>query len=115
MRKKVRGPLRLCLSCSTVMLILAFSSWAQESSGPQSGAPSPVAPAAPAPASAVSQPPASSGKIVVPAGTRFAVILENGISTRSAKPGDSVYLRTSFPITQDNKVVVPVGSYLRGE
>jgi hypothetical protein len=54
-------------------------------------------------------------RILVPAGTRFAVILENGISTRGAKPGDSVYLRTSFPITQDNKVVVPVGSYLRGE
>ncbi len=54
-------------------------------------------------------------RILVPAGTRFAVILENGISTRGAKPGDSVYLRTSFPITQENKVVVPVGSYLRGE
>jgi type IV secretion system protein VirB10 len=43
------------------------------------------------------------------------VTLENGISTGSAKPGDSVYFRTSFPITQNNKVVVPVGSYLRGE
>jgi type IV secretion system protein VirB10 len=43
------------------------------------------------------------------------VILENGISTATAKPGDSVYFRTSFPITIDNKVVIPVGSYLRGE
>jgi type IV secretion system protein VirB10 len=42
-------------------------------------------------------------------------VLENGISTRSAKPGDSVYFRTSFPITQNNKIVIPVGSYLRGE
>jgi hypothetical protein len=42
-------------------------------------------------------------------------MLENGISTRSAKPGDSVYLRTSFPITQNNRIVIPVGSYMRGE
>ena len=51
----------------------------------------------------------------MPAGTRIGVTLENGISTASAKPGDSVYFRTSFPITENNKVVVPVGSYLRGE
>jgi type IV secretion system protein VirB10 len=43
------------------------------------------------------------------------VVLENGISTRGAKAGDSVYFHTSFPITQNNHVVVPVGSYLRGE
>ncbi len=42
-------------------------------------------------------------------------MLQNGISTRSAKPGDSVYLQTSFPITENNRIVVPVGSYLRGE
>jgi type IV secretion system protein VirB10 len=42
------------------------------------------------------------------------VILENGISTRSARAGDSLYFRTSFPITQNNRVVIPVGSYMRG-
>jgi hypothetical protein len=29
--------------------------------------------------------------------------------------GDSVYFHTSFPITQNNRIVIPVGSYLRGE
>ena len=52
---------------------------------------------------------------LIPTGTRIGVILESGISTATAKPGDSVYFRTSFPITINNKVVVPVGSYLRGE
>src|SRR5260370_426168 len=51
----------------------------------------------------------------VPAGTRVGVVLQNGISTHSAKAGDSVYLQTSFPITQNNRIVIPVGSYLRGE
>jgi len=43
------------------------------------------------------------------------VVLENGISTRGAKAGDSVYFHTSFPITQNNHIIIPVGSYLRGE
>ena len=54
-------------------------------------------------------------RVTVPAGTRLAVVLENGISTRNAKAGDSVYLRTSFPITQNNRIVIPIGSYVRGE
>jgi hypothetical protein len=85
---------------------------AQAPEGPQTDPP-PAARPALKPAAAR---PASTGEtITVPSGTRVGVILENGISTLSAKPGDSVYFRTSFPITMNNKVVVPVGSYLRGE
>jgi len=84
---------------------------AQAPEGPQSDAPPPAT--TPAPAAAK---PASPGeKILVPTGTRIGVVLENGISTATAKPGDSVYFRTSFPITINNKIVVPVGTYLRGE
>jgi hypothetical protein len=96
-----------------VAATLAFASLpisAQQPDGPQASPPPARSTPPPAPAPATPGP-----LIVVPAGTRFAVVLENGISTRSAKPGDSVYLRTSFPITENNKVVVPVGSYLRGE
>jgi type IV secretion system protein VirB10 len=97
-------------------LLLIFSSgaltFAQAPDGPQSDAPAPVTPPAPAPAPRA----ASNGQtITVPAGTRLGVTMENGISTNSAKPGDSVYFRTSFPVTMNNKVVIPVGSYLRGE
>ena len=91
-------------------LAVSVACAAQEQEGPQTGAPPPVVPK-PAPA-----PPAGSGeRITVPTGTRIGVVLENGISTHSAKPGDSVYLRTSFPITENNRIVIPVGSYLRGE
>jgi hypothetical protein len=91
-------------------LLSATPLLAQEQQGPQTDAPPPVAPK-PAPA-----PQAGTGeKVIVPAGTRVGVVLQNGISTRSAKPGDSVYLQTSFPITINNRIVVPVGSYLRGE
>src|SRR5271156_6053911 len=84
---------------------------AQQPDGPQTSPPPPAAAPQPAPAPK----PASTEKIRIPAGTHVAVVLENGISTRSAKAGDSVYFHTSFPITLDNHVIVPVGSYLRGE
>jgi type IV secretion system protein VirB10 len=74
-------------------------------------APPPVAPPARAAAARVG----SGEKIRIPSGTRVGVVLENGISTRSAKAGDSLYFRTSFPITQNNHIVIPIGSYLRGE
>src|SRR5499427_10749705 len=91
-------------------LLFTMSLAAQQQEGPQTEAPPPVAPK-PAPA-----PQAGTGeKVIVPAGTRVGVVLQNGISTRSAKPGDSVYLQTSFPITINNRIVIPVGSYLRGE
>ena len=91
-------------------LLCAMSLPAQQQEGPQTEAPPPVAPK-PAPAPQAS----STEKVIVPAGTRVGVVLQNGISTRSAKPGDSVYLQTSFPITINNRIVIPVGSYLRGE
>jgi hypothetical protein len=99
---------------ATGLLVFCASSgvaFAQEPDGPQTSAPAPaVRPPQPAArANGLEQ------SVHVPAGTRFAVVLENGISTRGAKPGDSVYFRTSFPITQNNRIVVPVGSYLRGE
>lgn len=98
------------LSFSFFIFLLPASLFAQQPEGPQSDAPPAVAPkprAAPQPG--------SDEKITVTAGTRVGVVLQNGISTRSAKPGDSVYLQTSFPITVNNRIVIPVGSYLRGE
>jgi hypothetical protein len=91
-------------------LLCTMTLSAQQQEGPQTEAPPLVAPKpAPAPQAGPSE------KVIVPAGTRVGVVLQNGISTRSAKPGDSVYLQTSFPITINNRIVIPVGSYLRGE
>lgn len=100
---------------STSLLVILSSgtlAFAQAPDGPQNDPP--AAPARPVLTPAPRA--ASNGQtILIPAGTRLGVTLENGISTNSAKPGDSVYFRTSFPVTMNNKVVIPVGSYLRGE
>ncbi len=92
------------------MLAFVATCAAQQPDGPQTAAPPPVAPTR-----APVMPTGPSERITVPAGTRVGVVLQNGISTRSAKVGDSIYLQTSFPITQNNRIVIPVGSYLRGE
>ena len=103
---------RWSLLCGgALMLGVVSMAAAQAPEGPQTDAPVPATSPTPK-----AEKPASTGeKILVPTGTRIGVTLENGISTATAKPGDSVYFRTSFPITIDNKVVVPVGTYLRGE
>lgn len=54
-------------------------------------------------------------RIEVPAGTKLPLILHNAISTRNAHPGDPVYLETIFPIVQDDKILIPAGSYVQGE
>jgi type IV secretion system protein VirB10 len=59
--------------------------------------------------------PRPSGNIVLPAGTMLPLVLHNSITTRNAKPGDPVYLETLFPITQENRIVIPAGSYVKGE
>src|SRR5207237_10640674 len=110
MRQRLRRMIRPYVLFGTATLVAGISCSAQQPEGPQSDAPPPVAPK-PVPA-----PQAGSGeRIMVPSGTRVGVVLQNGISTRSAKPGDSIYLQTSFPITENNRIVIPVGSYLRGE
>src|SRR5712691_3761227 len=40
--------------------------------------------------------------------------MENSVSTRTARGGDYVYLRTASPISVGGQIVVPVGSYVQG-
>jgi len=51
---------------------------------------------------------------VVPAGTRVLLQLRSGIDTRSAKPGDGVYLSSIFPVVVGNHVMIPPGVYVQG-
>src|SRR5205807_2542553 len=60
--------------------------------------------------------PAAEGKTInVPTGTKIPLVLKQGISTKNAKVGDHVYLRTNFPLVQDGRMVIPEGTYVQGE
>jgi len=103
---------------AVLSLALAGTTAAQQQE-PQQPPPNPAPQAQPAqPARTDGDAPATKprgGKIIVPAGTRLPLVLHNAITTRNAKPGDSVYLETLFPITQEDRVVIPAGSYVQGE
>jgi len=57
----------------------------------------------------------AAAQIVVPAGTHLPLILHNGITTRNAQPGEPLYLETTFPVVMNDRIVIPVGSYVQGE
>lgn len=58
---------------------------------------------------------AGSQKIyTVPAGTKILLQLRSAINTKSAKPGDGVYLDSTFPVVVGNRVLIPAGVYVQG-
>src|SRR3984885_4153325 len=120
---------RLGGQCSASLLLvlgISVAGWCQDGGPmtPAQGAPAASSAPAPVPASnsaaaaAASAPASNSSKpamVEVPGGTHIPLVIHNGISTRSARPGDPVYFETLFPVMIDGKVVIPAGSYMSGE
>ena len=50
----------------------------------------------------------------IPAGSHTLLRMVNSISTRTAREGDYVYLRTAMPIVANGQIVVPAESYVQG-
>jgi type IV secretion system protein VirB10 len=50
----------------------------------------------------------------VPADTTIPLRLMNTINSRTAQPGEGLYCETIFPITVGNRIVIPVGSSVKG-
>jgi hypothetical protein len=53
--------------------------------------------------------------LIVPVGTVIPITLTSRLTTKNAKDGDGIYGKTAFPITVDNKIVIPEGSSVRGK
>lgn len=73
----------------------------------------PLAAPAPVTRSLPSYPP--DNRITIPAGTRVPLVLRNAVDTRTAKAGDSVYLETIYLIAVNNRMAIPMGTFVRGE
>ena len=54
-------------------------------------------------------------EIVIPSKTNLFVTLQTGVSTETAQPGDKFHARLAVPITSEDQIVIPVGSYLIGQ
>lgn len=57
---------------------------------------------------------AKQAMIQLPAGTQILLTMKNSVSSRNARPGDGVYLETSFPVVADGRVVIPAGTFVQG-
>jgi hypothetical protein len=55
-----------------------------------------------------------SKQVTIPAGTKVLLHLRSPINTKSARVGDDVYCETAFPVTQDNVMVIPPRTYVKG-
>jgi type IV secretion system protein VirB10 len=84
----------------------------------------PAAASAEASAKASTQPPSDSPQAAlavparktytVPAGTKVLLQLRSAVNTKSAKPGDGVYLVSTFPVVVGNRMLIPAGVYVQG-
>ena len=50
----------------------------------------------------------------VPAGTKVLLQLRSSVNTKSARPGDGVYLSSTFPVVVGNRVLIPAGVFVQG-
>jgi hypothetical protein len=53
-------------------------------------------------------------EFVVPATTQIPVALTSAVSTRTAYVGQPVYCQTLYPVDINNRIVIPVGTYVKG-
>jgi len=107
----LRGSL-VCSAILTLVTVLPALSQAAPAQTPdqpaQTAVPDPSTPAE-------SQPSAPKKKLyTVPAGTKVLLQLRSAVNTRSAKPGDGVYLASTFPVVVGSRVMIPAGVYVQG-
>ncbi len=51
----------------------------------------------------------------IPAGTQLPVRTEQSVSSRTSKAGDRLFLRTTAPLSDGTRVVLPAGAYVEAE
>jgi type IV secretion system protein VirB10 len=81
------------------------------SASPETPAPATATPVAPAAAPSSAPAPKTYN---VPAGTKVLLQLRSAVNTKSAKPGDGVYLASTFPVVVGSRVMIPEGVYVQG-
>jgi hypothetical protein len=84
---------------------------------PQNAAVAPTAPAQVQNAAATSTSPGrpTISALVVPKDTTIPVELRNSINSRTASIGQAIYCDTIYPITVNDRIVIPAGSWVKGE
>lgn len=58
--------------------------------------------------------PDQSSTITVPAGTQLSLVLSQPIESRSLRRGDDIYAQITAPVTVDDQVAIPPGTFVQG-
>lgn len=52
--------------------------------------------------------------LILPAGTKIELAVTSPVWARTAKPGDTLYTQTDFPVIVEKAVAIPAGTYIQG-
>lgn len=91
------------------LLLISGVAWGQ-AAAPQSSSDANGASASIAPAEA-----ADPNVAVIPSGSKVPLLLKQAISTKNAREGDAVYAETAFPFVQNDRILIPAGTYIQGK
>ena len=58
--------------------------------------------------------PEQTSTITIPAGTELSLVLSQPIQSRSLRRGDDIYAQITAPVTVDNQVAIPAGTFVQG-
>ena len=90
-----------------VLFLAGCSCLAQEQSPPPA--------VADAPAGAPNAEAIAKNNLLVPAGTRIALVLTHPVQSRYIHRGDDIYAQITSPVTSGNEVTIPPGTFIQGK
>jgi hypothetical protein len=96
MRRLVLGIVCIALSCAAQEPVLTVTRSEAQAQSPDSA-------------------PSATSVLTLPAETNVVLTLTSPVWARKAKPGDSIYAQTDFPVAVDNQMVIPPGTYVEGQ
>lgn len=102
--------MRLMTVCSALAIACLFT--VGEALGQSAPAAHPAATAPSVTAKSVAPEPADA--FVIAAGTQIPLELQSAVTTRTAYVGMPIYCRTLYPVTLKDRMVIPVGSWVKG-
>ena len=102
-----------CLSAAGNRAIAQTPAASEQASPVSEPASQPATPSA-TPASPAASPAPAKKTYTVPAGTKVLLQLRSSVNTKSARPGDGVYLSSTFPVVVGNRVLIPAGVFVQG-
>jgi hypothetical protein len=66
------------------------------------------------PTSAAARATPAASPVLLPAGTRIALVLTHDIQSRAMRRGDAIYAQITSPVNSGNRVVIPPGTFMQG-